>query len=71
MTQEEIRNKWNSIDRREEKLAKELAKLQTTCTHPVVEKTYRSNTGNYDPTADSYWIDFHCPDCRKRWRKEQ
>lgn len=71
MTQEEIRNKWNSIDRREEKLAKELAKLQATCAHPDVEKTYMSNTGNYDPTADSYWIDFYCPDCRKRWTEEQ
>lgn len=71
MTQEEIRRKWESIDRREDKLAKELAKLQTLCTHPNVKKTHKSNTGNYDPSADSYWIEFVCPDCCKRWTEEQ
>jgi len=71
MTPEEIRKKWESIDRREEKLAKELAKLQAACQHPNVTKKYEGNTGNYDPTADSYWITFNCPDCRKRWSEEQ
>jgi len=69
--QEEIRKKWESIDRREEKLARELSKLQSVCSHPNVKKEYKSNTGNYDPTADSYWIDFQCPDCRKRWSEDQ
>lgn len=71
MTQEDIRKKWESIDRREDKLVKELAKLQSLCEHPNVDKTYKSNTGNYDPSADNYWIEFVCPDCRKRWIEEQ
>lgn len=71
MTQDDIRKKWESIDRRGEKLAKELSKLQAVCQHPDVVKTYNSNTGNYDPSADSYWIDFFCPDCRKRWVEDQ
>lgn len=71
MTQESIRKKWKSIDRREDKLAKELAKLQSLCGHPNVDKTYKSNTGNYDPSADSYWIEFVCQDCRKQWIEEQ
>lgn len=71
MSQEEIRKKLASIDRREEKLASEMAKLQATCQHPDLIKKYDSNTGNYDPTADSYWIEFRCPDCRKRWREDQ
>jgi hypothetical protein len=71
MTQEEIRKKLAGIDRRSEKLDGELAKLQATCQHPGLTKKHGSNTGNYDPTADSYWIDFHCPDCRARWREEQ
>ena len=71
MTQEEIRKKYESIDRREEKLARELNKLQALCTHPNLEKTYKSNTGNYDPSADSYWIEFRCPDCRARWNEDQ
>jgi hypothetical protein len=71
VTQDEIRQKWGSIDRREEKLAKELAKLQAACQHPGVVKKYGGSTGNYDPSADSYWIDFNCPDCHKRWRTDQ
>ncbi len=71
MTQDEIRKKWESIDKREDKLAKELAKLQEQCQHPNLISKYDSNTGNYDPSADSYWIDYTCPDCRKRWRKDQ
>jgi len=71
MTPAQIKRKWSSIDRREEKLAHELAKLQALCKHPNVEKEYKSNTGNYDPSADSYWIEFRCPDCRKRWSIDQ
>lgn len=71
MTPAQVRRKWASIDRREEKLAHELAKLQDLCVHSNVTKKYDSNTGNYDPSADSYWIDFFCPDCRKRWREDQ
>ena len=71
MTQEEIRKKWESIDRREEKLARELNKLQALCKHPNLEKKHKSNTGNYDPSADSYWIEFRCPDCRARWNEDQ
>jgi len=71
MTQEEIRKKYESIDRREEKLARELSKLQALCTHPNLEKTHKSNTGNYDPSADSYWIEYRCPDCRARWNEDQ
>ena len=71
MTQEEIRKKWESIDRREENLAKELNRLQAACQHPNLEKTHKANTGNYDPSADSYWIEFRCPDCRVRWNEDQ
>ena len=71
MTQDEIRRKWESIDKREDKLAKELSKLQKLCQHPNANSKYDSNTGNYDPSADSYWIDYICPDCNKRWRIDQ
>ena len=42
-----------------------------TCKHPNLEKTHKSNTGNYDPSADSYWIEFKCPDCNKFWMEDQ
>lgn len=49
----------------------ELASLQKKCKHPVVSKVYRADTGNYDPSCDSYWIDCHCLNCDKRWSEDQ
>ena len=49
---------------------RDLDQLQATCQHPSATKKHRSNTGNYDPSTDSYWTDFACPDCEKRWSKE-
>ena len=41
------------------------------CKHPSVSKVARSNTGNYDPHADSYWYACSCPDCGKKWDEDQ
>lgn len=49
----------------------ELAALQDSCPHTHVTKEYKSNAGNYDPHADSYWIDFKCPECGKNWSEDQ
>jgi len=50
-----------------------IEKIQEDCSHPplVLQKIHKSNTGNYDPSNDSYWIDFHCQLCDKRWRQDQ
>lgn len=53
------------------KLQKDLKRLQDECTHPNVEKEYKADTGNWDRGDDSYWINFDCPDCRKRWMEDQ
>jgi hypothetical protein len=45
--------------------------LQAECNHPLLEKRYGSNTGNYDPHNDCYWTDYFCPVCGKRWTEEQ
>lgn len=71
MTPKQIKRKWESIDRREQKLADELKALQSLCQHPNATKKYDGSTGNYDRTADCYWIDHRCPDCDKRWRTDQ
>lgn len=50
-----------------------IIKEQSECSHPkfsVTEK-YRGDSGNYDPTLDRYWIEFHCTKCDKRWDKNQ
>ncbi len=54
-----------------EKVYADIASLQKECTHPNVKKEYKSNTGNYDPSCDSYWIDYRCPDCNKYWNTPQ
>ena len=50
-----------------------IKRIQDDCSHPedCVTKKYGGSSGNYDPTCDEYWIDFHCDLCDKRWRTEQ
>ena len=46
-----------------------LAALQNECTHPNMTATHGGDTGNYDRSANCYWIDYRCPDCDFRDRK--
>lgn len=56
-----------------EKLQDRIEEIQSECNHPhaCVDKEYGGNTGNYDPTADCYWIDHHCKLCDKKWTTSQ
>ena len=47
-----------------------LYKLQDKCKHPDKHRTetHGASTGNYDPFADRYWIEYTCNLCKKRWR---
>lgn len=42
---------------------------QNTCTHPIdkLVKNYSSNTGNYDPSSDIYFVNVKCTVCNERW----
>ena len=71
MTSEEIKHKYNTIQKKLEKWYLKEKELQTICPHTNSTKKYESNTGNYDPSADSYWIRYHCPDCNKHWQTDQ
>jgi hypothetical protein len=66
-------NKLQKIKLQIEELKQEVIDIQEQCTHPplVLVKEYNSNTGNYDPSQDCYWINYHCELCEKRWREEQ
>lgn len=44
-----------------------IEEIQAVCAHRDATKTHGANTGNYDPHADTYWTDYDCPDCGKRW----
>ena len=71
LTRKQVQRKLQTIINTMDKLSNQLAVLQETCAHPDVTKKYGGSTGNYDPSADSYWIDWHCPDCGKRWTTDQ
>jgi len=54
-------------------LEDQLEEIQDRCSHPAqaILAKNGSNTGNYDPSADSWWTDHHCRLCDKKWRTEQ
>jgi hypothetical protein len=71
MTPAQIRRRRSTLTKKIETAQAQIRQLQASCPHPNVQKEYGSNTGNYDPSADSYWIDWNCPDCGKRWTTDQ
>ena len=46
--------------------------IQNECSHPAaaVVKERFGDTGNYDPSSDKYWTEFHCTLCDKKWSKD-
>lgn len=71
MTPNQVQKQYLTIRNKIDRLNDQLDELQEQCQHPNVEKTYKGNTGNYDPSADSYWIEWLCPDCKKYWMTDQ
>lgn len=71
MTSKQIQRKKISLRKKRDLLLDQLVELQELCQHPNVTKTYKGSTGHYDPSADSYWIDWKCPDCDKFWVTDQ
>jgi hypothetical protein len=60
---EEIAELTNEIN---QKYAR-IQQLQESCPHTDCTGAYGANTGNYDPSADSYWINATCDECGKRF----
>lgn len=71
MTPKQIQRRLATIEKNQEKWELAEKELQDLCLHLNVSKKYQGSSGNYDPTADSYWIEFRCPDCKKFWTKDQ
>lgn len=69
----ETRLKYNTCKIQLDVLNQQIKELQKNCAHPreVVLVENKSNTGNYDPTADCYWKEMHCLACDKRWSEDQ
>ena len=58
-----VENIYKEIDN----LKKRLERIQDKCPHKNCIKTYKGDTGNFDPNDDYYITCFHCQDCDKRW----
>lgn len=46
-------------------------RFQEECPHEYVTRKARSDTGNYDPSQDSYWYELTCKCCNKYWTEDQ
>ena len=66
-----IQRKADRLYLKWEKVWMDIKTMQDSCPHKNATKEYKSNSGNYDPMADQYWINFYCPECRKHWTTEQ
>lgn len=71
MTPKQINNKKTKIINKIDYWANQYRELQSECTHEYKESIYKSDTGNYDPSEDCYWMEHACPDCGKKWREEK
>lgn len=67
----DVRLKMNDLLVERDRIENLIVGLQRICDHVNVKKVARSNTGNYDPSADCYWYDCKCPDCDKFWMEDQ
>jgi hypothetical protein len=54
-------------------LYKKIADIQAQCSHPeaVVTKVAQSYTGNWCEYDNTYWWEFNCDLCKKRWSEPQ
>lgn len=66
-----IRLEVAKLDQQIDELWQQREVLRTRCRHLHAVAKYGANTGNYDPTQDCYWIDFHCHDCGRHWTEDQ
>ncbi len=71
MTPAQVRRKLATINKHQLKWDTTEKELQQLCTHPNASKKHCGSTGNYDRSADCYWIEFRCPDCGKFWMEDQ
>ena len=63
----EILQKRTKIERQIYLLKRDLENLQEECIHEHKRIEHKSDTGNYDPSDDIYWVEHECFDCGKFW----
>jgi len=71
MTPAQVRRKLATINKHQMKWDTAERELKELCSHVNVSKLRAGSSGNYDRSADAYWIEFRCPDCGKFWMEDQ
>jgi hypothetical protein len=66
-----MRKRLASLTQQEAKIHEKIKLLQAECPHITLTMRYGGDTGNFDPANDSYWVDWACQDCGKRWSTSQ
>jgi hypothetical protein len=61
-----IKTKREKIEAKIDKLHEQLEALKKQCPHEHYTKTYRGESGNYDPSHDWSDIEWVCEDCELR-----
>lgn len=61
----------NEIQKLTEEYHNAVKSIQDRCKHRYLEKTYKSDTGNWCKADDRYWIEYKCPECLKSWEEEK
>lgn len=70
MTAKQIAKKVTRRKNRIRQLQSEIAQIQENCPHQNLLYSFGGSTGSWD-REDSFWIDFYCKDCEKRWQTDQ
>ncbi len=65
-----IKTEIKRLMKERDSIQKRLNYLQKQCKHKGATFEYKSNVGNYDPSADSYWKHWSCPTCLSSWIEE-
>jgi hypothetical protein len=66
-----IKKQVDALEKQINILENKKEKLMNKCKHNNAVREYKGNTGNYDPSRDSYWIEYRCYDCGKFWTTDQ
>lgn len=63
----------SALKKQVELIYDQIKEIQDECSHPTAAMVIvnKSNTGNYDPSEDCYWTEFHCTLCDKKWSEDQ
>lgn len=70
MTPKQVVRKKLSIESKIDKLNASLEQLKETCSHYSLRYRNQGSSGGWD-SEGSYWIDWYCQDCEKRWNTGQ